>query len=198
MLSSTTTLLPLLSLLLPTTHALSHATITNHCLTPLTLSLSLTLSPPSLALPPSTSHRFPLHSTPASNDTTTTTTTLTLLTFSEPANASELVFAYRVDALRNEVWYDLASLFGGGDSAGGRKVVVRPSDAACEAVEWGGSGMSSGGRKCGGEADLMVVVCEGTCLPSWSPCGNAAPNDTRVCCTHCIGSHHCVAAPGGI
>ncbi|CAI6340746.1 unnamed protein product [Periconia digitata] len=109
------------------------------------------------------------------------------------ANVSQTHFSYTLD--EPAVWYDLANVFG--DGFAGKTLVVKPTDGACESIAWG-AGKPSGGseiRTCQADTDLELSFCTGHCLPSWYPCGNNAPGDSRACCTHCIGSHHCVAAP---
>nr|GFD12403.1 hypothetical protein [Tanacetum cinerariifolium] len=123
-------------------------------------------------------------------------------------NASQLVFAFNID--NSSVWYDMSSLFG--DGFAGRTLRIQPSDEACESIGWydGRTPAGSQVKKCQKETNLELTFCTGHCLPSWcksraflmnqsdtngavAPCGANAPNDTRACCTHCIGSHHCVA-----
>lgn len=108
-------------------------------------------------------------------------------------NVSQIIFAYNLDA--NQVWYDMSELFGNGFS--GRTVKVTPTDPSCETINWasGSSPAGSSVKTCQADTDLELTFCTNHCLPSWYPCGNNAPNDTRSCCTHCIGSHHCVAPP---
>ncbi|KAI8938144.1 hypothetical protein NX059_005810 [Plenodomus lindquistii] len=108
-------------------------------------------------------------------------------------NVSQVIFSYNLDA--NQVWYDMSGVFG--DAFAGRTLKVTPTDSTCDAISWysGKSPAGSQVKTCQAETDLELTFCTNHCLPSWYPCGNNAPNDTRVCCTHCIGSHHCVAAP---
>ncbi|KAF2677495.1 hypothetical protein K458DRAFT_319660 [Lentithecium fluviatile CBS 122367] len=107
-------------------------------------------------------------------------------------NVSQTIFAYNLDG--NTIWYDMSDIFGDGFT--GRRMTVAPTDAACESIIWWG-GKPPGGsqvKNCQAETDLELTFCTGHCLPSWSLCGDMAPGETRFCCTHCIGSHHCVAA----
>jgi hypothetical protein len=126
-------------------------------------------------------------------------------------NVSQTIFAYNLDT--NQVWYDMSDIFGDGFS--GRTMKVTPTDSTCESITWGTGKPPAGSqvKTCQAETDLELTFCTGhwlvlniyyiwgACtnivrsLPSWYACGNNAPNETRVCCTHCIGSHHCVAAP---
>jgi len=108
-------------------------------------------------------------------------------------NVSQLIFAYNLDP--TQVWYDMSALFGEGFA--GRTIKITSTDSSCDSVGWYSGRQPAGSniRSCGNQADLELTFCTGHCLPSWYPCGRNAPNDTRVCCTHCIGSHHCVAAP---
>ncbi|KAF2846117.1 heme-dependent catalase [Plenodomus tracheiphilus IPT5] len=108
-------------------------------------------------------------------------------------NVSQVIFAYSLDA--SQVWYDMSDIFG--DGFAGRTLTIKPTDSSCEDISWyaGKSPAGSQVKTCQAEADLELTFCTNHCLPSWYPCGNNAPNDTRTCCTHCIGSHHCVAAP---
>ncbi|KAH3906337.1 hypothetical protein HBI56_195260 [Parastagonospora nodorum] len=108
-------------------------------------------------------------------------------------NVSQTIFAYSLDA--SQVWYDMSDMFG--DGFAGRTLKVTPTDLTCESITWGSGKPPAGSqvKSCGAEADVELTFCTGHCLPSWYPCGRNAPNDTRICCTHCIGSHHCVAAP---
>ena len=60
---------------------------------------------------------------------------------------------------------------------------------------WEGSGFAGGCvvvTSVVSVALMMVVLL--LILLGVGPCGdNAFPGDTRACCTHCIGGHHCVA-----
>ncbi|KAF2279613.1 uncharacterized protein EI97DRAFT_371180 [Westerdykella ornata] len=108
-------------------------------------------------------------------------------------NVSQTIFSYNLDGAK--IWYDLSDVFG--DGFYGRTITVKPSDPNCQSIVWpyGKPPAGSQVKNCQAGTDLELSFCTGRCLPSWSPCGNAAPNDPRVCCTHCIGSHHCVAPP---
>jgi hypothetical protein len=107
-------------------------------------------------------------------------------------NVSQTNFAYSLDV--NQVWYDMSDIFG--DGFAGRTMKITPTDSSCEGITWGSGKQPAGSqvKSCQANTDLELTFCTGHCLPSWYPCGNNAPNDTRTCCTHCIGSHHCVAA----
>jgi hypothetical protein len=126
-------------------------------------------------------------------------------------NVSQTIFAYNLDI--NTIWYDMSDIFG--DGFAGRTVKITPTNSNCESILWGAGkpGAGSQVKNCAADGDLELSFCTGHCLPSWcksyflplfivrllrvyiDPCGNNAPGDARVCCTHCIGSHHCVAAP---
>ncbi|KAF1915915.1 hypothetical protein BDU57DRAFT_515709 [Ampelomyces quisqualis] len=108
-------------------------------------------------------------------------------------NVTQINFAYSLDS--KQVWYDMSSVFG--DGFAGRTIKIAPTDSSCESITWGAGKQPAGSqvKTCQAETDLELSFCTGHCLPSWYPCGNNAPGDSRVCCTHCIGSHHCVAAP---
>jgi hypothetical protein len=110
-------------------------------------------------------------------------------------NVSQTIFAYNYDEGTNTIWYDMSDVFG--DGFVGRTMTVKPSDPNCQSIDWyyGRPPAGSQVKNCQAKTDLELTFCTGHCLPSWSPCGNAASGDNRVCCTHCIGSHHCVAAP---
>jgi hypothetical protein len=128
-------------------------------------------------------------------------------------NASQTVFGYNLDT-DDKVWYDMSDIFG--DAFAGRTMSIKPSDSNCEGITWGDGRQPAGShvKTCSANTDLELTFCTGHCLPSWSeysmaylqyrianipitgPCGSkGAPNDTRICCTHCIGDHHCVAPP---
>ncbi|KAH7409856.1 hypothetical protein DE146DRAFT_774966 [Phaeosphaeria sp. MPI-PUGE-AT-0046c] len=108
-------------------------------------------------------------------------------------NATQINFAYSLDG--NQIWYDMSSVFG--DGFAGRTLKITPTDSSCESIAWSYGKQPAGSqtKNCQAETNLELTFCTGHCLPSWYPCGNNAPNETRACCTHCIGSHHCVAAP---
>ncbi|KAF2030888.1 hypothetical protein EK21DRAFT_64558 [Setomelanomma holmii] len=110
-------------------------------------------------------------------------------------NVSQTNFAYNYDESTNTIWYDMSDVFG--DGFVGRRMTVKPTDPNCQSIEWfyGRPGAGSQVKNCQAGTDLELTFCTGHCLPSWSPCGNNAPGDYRACCTHCIGSHHCVATP---
>ncbi|KAF1848736.1 uncharacterized protein K460DRAFT_309355 [Cucurbitaria berberidis CBS 394.84] len=106
-------------------------------------------------------------------------------------NASQTIFSYNLDV--NQIWYDMSDVFG--DGFAGRTLSIKPTDSSCDAIAWGSGKPPAGSqvKNCQASTDLELTFCTNHCLPSWYPCGNNAPNDRRVCCTHCIGSHHCVA-----
>ncbi|KAH7378361.1 hypothetical protein BKA66DRAFT_533083 [Pyrenochaeta sp. MPI-SDFR-AT-0127] len=108
-------------------------------------------------------------------------------------NVSQTIFAYNLDI--NQIWYDMSDVFG--DGFAGRTLTIKPTDSSCASIAWGTGKPPAGSqvKNCQANTDLELTFCTNHCLPSWYPCGRAAPNDPRVCCTHCIGSHHCVAAP---
>ncbi|KAL6705715.1 hypothetical protein ACN47E_006504 [Coniothyrium glycines] len=108
-------------------------------------------------------------------------------------NVSQTIFAYNLDA--ELVWYDMSDMFG--DGFAGRSLSITPTDPSCASITWPAGKQPAGSqvRDCQANTDLELTFCTNHCLPSWYPCGNNAPGDSRVCCTHCIGSHHCVAAP---
>ncbi|KAF2004128.1 hypothetical protein P154DRAFT_485875 [Amniculicola lignicola CBS 123094] len=110
-------------------------------------------------------------------------------------NVSQTIFAYNLDG--GTIWYDMSDLFG--DGFLGRRMYVKPSVTSCPEIAWPfgklPSGEGSQVRHCTAETDLTLTFCTDNCLPSWSMCGDSVPNDHRSCCTHCIGSHHCVAVP---
>ncbi len=83
-------------------------------------------------------------------------------------NASQLIFAYNVDA--SFVWYDLSSLFG--DGFAGSTLRVQPSNDACDTISWhdGKTPAGSQVRKCEKETNLELTFCTGHCLPSWCKC----------------------------
>jgi hypothetical protein len=110
-------------------------------------------------------------------------------------NVSQTIFAYNLDG--GHIWYDMSDVFGDGFS--GRRMTVKPSDTTCQPIQFW-YGIPPGGsqvKNCQAETDLELTFCTGHCLLMLflGPCGAVAPNDTRTCCTHCIGSHHCVAPP---
>jgi len=108
-------------------------------------------------------------------------------------NISQTIFSYNLDG--SKIWYDMSDVFG--DGFYGRTMTVKPKDTTCQSIvwPWGKPPAGSQVKNCQSGTDLELTFCTGKCLPSWSSCGNAAPNDPRTCCTHCIGSHHCVAPP---
>lgn len=109
-------------------------------------------------------------------------------------NVSQTIFAYNLDV--NQIWYDMSDIFG--DGFAGSTMTLKPTDSTCESIVWAYGKPPAGSqvKNCGAETDLELTFCTNQCLPSWSPCGrNAPPGETRTCCTHCIGDHHCVAAP---
>ncbi|OWY51472.1 c4-dicarboxylate transporter malic acid transport protein [Alternaria alternata] len=109
-------------------------------------------------------------------------------------NVSQTIFAYNLDV--NQIWYDMSDIFG--DGFAGSTMTLKPTDSTCESIVWAYGKPPAGSqvKNCGAETDLELTFCTDQCLPSWSPCGRNAPQgETRTCCTHCIGDHHCVAAP---
>ncbi|KAF1838178.1 hypothetical protein BDW02DRAFT_31916 [Decorospora gaudefroyi] len=108
-------------------------------------------------------------------------------------NVSQTIFAYNLDG--STIWYDMSDIFGHGFA--GRTMTLKPTESSCESINWWGGKPdgSSQIKNCVATTDLELTFCPNHCLPSWYPCGDAAPGDYRPCCTHCIGSHHCVAAP---
>ncbi|KAH7113318.1 hypothetical protein B0J11DRAFT_147112 [Dendryphion nanum] len=188
------TTLPLFLLsILPLALALSRAIVTNQCSEPLYLwSVGGSINP-QVIIPADTSYSEVFHRDPASGGIALKITAVEGGLFKP--NVSQTIFSYNLDG--ETVWYDLSDVFG--DGFYGRTLSVKPSDSTCQSIvwPWGKPPAGSQVRSCGKETDLELSFCTGRCLPSWSPCGNAAPNDTRTCCTHCIGSHHCVAPPSG-
>ncbi|KAF2622852.1 hypothetical protein BU25DRAFT_414840 [Macroventuria anomochaeta] len=169
--------------------AIGRAIVTNQCDSPIYLwSVGGTVSP-QIILPKDSSYSEVFTSDPISGGIALKTTSTPGGLFTP--NVSQLIFVYTID--NSSVWYDLSSLFGDGFS--GRTLRVQPSDEACESIGWydGRTPAGSQVRNCQKETNLELTFCTGHCLPSWSTCGRNAPNDTRACCTHCIGSHHCVA-----
>ncbi|KAJ4984394.1 Bys1 family protein [Stagonosporopsis vannaccii] len=163
--------------------------VTNQCDTPIYLwSVGGTISNQTI-LPKDSTYGQKFHSDPVSGGIALKITSTPNGLFTP--NISQLVFAYNVDD--NFVWYDLNSLFGDGFT--GRTLRIDSSDEACPGIAWhdGRSPAGSQVQKCQRETNLELTFCSGHCLPSWSPCGNNARNESRSCCTHCIGSHHCVA-----
>ncbi|KAF2474390.1 uncharacterized protein BDR25DRAFT_256247 [Lindgomyces ingoldianus] len=110
-------------------------------------------------------------------------------------NVSQTIFAYNLDAKKNQVWYDMSDVFG--DGFFGRAVNIKPSDTGCASIDWYSGAPPAGSqvKVCQAGTDLKLTFCTNHCLPAWSLCGAMAPNDNRACCTHCIGSHHCVEPP---
>jgi hypothetical protein len=187
-----TLLLSALSLL-PTTHALGRAIVTNQCDAPLYLwSVGGTISPQTV-LSRSTSYSETFHRDPLSGGIAIKLSAIPNGIFTP--NVSQTIFAYNLDSAANTIWYDLSAVFG--DGFAGRTIKITPTDGSCDSITWSAGKQPAGSqvRSCGAEGDLELSFCTGGCLPSWSPCGAAAPGETRVCCTHCIGGHHCVAAP---
>ncbi|KAF2660293.1 hypothetical protein K491DRAFT_688335 [Lophiostoma macrostomum CBS 122681] len=115
-----------------------------------------------------------------------------------PGNTSQTVFSYALSSDKSQIWYNLSDAYG--DPFFGRTISVKPSNVNCQDIEWyfgkppAGSN-DTAGQNCIGEADVEVEFCTGHCLPSWSLCGDMGPG---ICCTHCIGQHHCVAPPNGV
>ncbi|KAF1922437.1 uncharacterized protein M421DRAFT_426886 [Didymella exigua CBS 183.55] len=171
--------------------ALGRAIVTNQCDAPIYLwSVGSTVSNRT-TLPKDSSYGELFHTDPISGGIALKITSTSGGIFTP--NASQLIFAYNMND--SSVRYDMSSLFG--DSFAGSTVRLQPSDEACDSIDWYDGRMPAGsqGKKCQRETNLELTFCKGHCLPSWSPCGMNAPNDTRTCCTHCIGSHHCVAPP---
>ncbi|KAF2715493.1 hypothetical protein K504DRAFT_457654 [Pleomassaria siparia CBS 279.74] len=108
-------------------------------------------------------------------------------------NVSQTNFAYNLDG--SQIWYDMSDIFG--DGFEGRTMTIKPTDTSCQSIVWpfGKSPAGSQVKNCEANTNLELTFCTNKCLPSWSSCGDAAPNDPRVCCTHCIGNHHCVEPP---
>ncbi|KAF2123375.1 hypothetical protein P153DRAFT_427035 [Dothidotthia symphoricarpi CBS 119687] len=115
--------------------------------------------------------------------------------FSIP-NTSHTVFTYTLKG--DQVEYELDdvvplyqyNLFSG------ETVKITATDPNCNNITWG-NGRPPAEKQvesCQAGSDLELSFCTGHCLPAWFPCGsNAPPGDTRQCCTHCIGDHHCIA-----
>ena len=175
-------------------HALGRAIVTNQCDAPLYLWSVGSHVGPQVTLQKDQSYSEVFHVDPNS-----TATSIRLSTIEDGLNnpdASQIEFKYSLDTyLDTNVSYGLTSVFGYGFA--GRTLGVKPTDSACESIVWP-AGKPSGQnqtQKCQSNTDLEFTFCSGHCLPSWFACGNNAPGDTRICCTHCIGSHHCVEAP---
>ncbi|RMZ69653.1 BYS1 domain [Pyrenophora seminiperda CCB06] len=105
-------------------------------------------------------------------------------------SVSQTIFAYNLDI--NQVWYDMSDMFG--DGFAGRTMTLKPKDPACQSIDWYG-GKPTGGSEVKKAKHIRLTNLTIRLTPNWTPCGNAAPDDSRNCCTHCIGGHHCVAAP---
>ncbi|KAF2251698.1 hypothetical protein BU26DRAFT_548519 [Trematosphaeria pertusa] len=173
--------------------AVGRAIVTNQCDAPIYLwSVGSEIGPQvTLGLDQSYSEQF--HRDPKSGGIAIKITSVENGLF-QP-NVSQTIFAYNLDG--QTIWYDMSDVFG--DGFAGRTMIVQPSDTSCQSIAWG-QGIPPAGsqvKSCQAETDLELTFCTGHCLPSWSLCGDMAPGDYRHCCTHCIGSHHCVAAQAG-
>lgn len=171
--------------------AIGRAIVTNQCDEPIYLwSVGGSISPQTI-ITKDQSYSEPYHHDPASGGIALKISPVENGIFKP--NVSQTVFAYNLDI--NQVWYDMSDIFG--DGFAGRKMKVTPTESTCDSIEWSFGKPPAGSqiKTCGAAADLELSFCTGHCLPSWYPCGNNAPGETRTCCTHCIGSHHCVAAP---
>ncbi|XPS68883.1 hypothetical protein M3J09_001162 [Ascochyta lentis] len=179
----------LLASIFNSVYAIGRAIVTNQCDAPIYLwSVGGSVSPQTI-LPKDSSYGEVFTSDPFSGGIALKVTSTPGGIFTP--NASQLIFAYNLDD--TDVWYDMSSIFG--DGFAGRTLRIQPSDDACGSIGWydGRTPAGSQVKRCQRETNLELTFCTGHCLPSWSPCGNAATNSTQVCCTHCIGSHHCVA-----
>ncbi|KAF2793589.1 hypothetical protein K505DRAFT_375218 [Melanomma pulvis-pyrius CBS 109.77] len=171
--------------------AVGRAIVTNQCDGPLYLwSVGSSIGPERTILK-DTSYSEVFHRDPVSGGISLKITAVENGLF-QP-NVSQTNFAYNLDG--NTIWYDMSDIFG--DGFAGRTMTVKPTDSSCQSIAWpfGTPPAGSQVKNCQANTDLELTFCTNHCLPSWSPCGNAAPNDPRICCTHCIGSHHCVAPP---
>jgi len=171
--------------------AIGRAIVTNQCDEPIYLwSVGGTIGP-QRTVTKDTSYSETFHRDPVSGGIAIKITAVPDGIFKP--NVSQTNFAYNLDG--NRIWYDLSDVFGDGFS--GRTVTIKPTDTSCESISWpfGSPPAGSQVKNCQANTDLELTFCTNHCLPSWSSCGNAAPNDPRTCCTHCIGSHHCVAPP---
>ena len=178
-------------LFFPAVQAVGRAIVSNECPSPIYLwSVGGSISPQH-AVAPSTSYSETFRRDPVSGGIAIKISPVENGIF-QP-NVSQTIFAYNLDG--DKVWYDMSDIFG--DGFAGRTVSLKPSDETCQEIVWayGKQPAGSSVRVCGADGDLTLSFCTGGCLPSWYPCGNNAPGDNRICCTHCIGSHHCVAAP---
>ncbi|KAF1951357.1 hypothetical protein CC80DRAFT_496170 [Byssothecium circinans] len=172
-------------------HAAGRAIVTNQCDSPIYLWSVGGEIGPQVTLGKDQSYSEPFRRDPRSGGITLKITSVENGIF-QP-NVTQLNFAYNLDG--NTIWYDMNRIFG--DDASGRTLTVKPTDTSCGSISWPYGKQPAGSqiKNCQANTDLELSFCTGRCLPSWSPCGNAAPNDPRTCCTHCIGSHHCVAPP---
>lgn len=178
-------------------NAAGRAIVTNHCTDPIYLwSVGNSISDQNIIYPES-SYSEPFRTDPRSGGIALKISPIEG-GISKP-NVSQTIFAYNLDV--NQVWYDMSDIFGDGFS--GKSLTLKPTDATCESIVWASGEPPAGSqiKVCGAETDLELTFCTppppSQCLPAWSPCGtNAPPGETRVCCTHCIGNHHCVQAPG--
>lgn len=172
-------------------HAVGRAIVTNQCDSPIYLwSVGGSIGPQNI-IAKDTSYSETFHRDPASGGIALKISPFAGGIFT--ANASQTIFAYNLDG--DTIWYDMSDIFG--DGFAGRTMKIKPTDSSCDEISWGWGKPPAGSqvKNCQANTDLELTFCTGHCLPSWSPCGNNAPGDSRICCTHCIGSHHCVAAP---
>lgn len=182
------TALALLSLALPAVHAIGRAIVTNQCDAPVYLRSVGGSIGPEVVITKDKSYSETFHRDPQSGGIALKLTSVPNGIFTP--NVSQTIFSYNLDG--NTIWYDLSDVFG--DGFWGRTVSVKPTDSSCQSIVWPNGKPPAGSqvKNCQAETNIELSLCTGKCLPAWSPCGNAAPGETRVCCTHCIGSHHCV------
>ncbi|KAF2265359.1 hypothetical protein CC78DRAFT_205144 [Lojkania enalia] len=172
-------------------YAVGRAIVTNQCDDMIYLwSVGGSIGP-EVVIPKDSSYSETFHRDPASGG-------IALKMTNQPGglfkpNVSQTIFAYNLDG--DKIWYDMSDVFG--DGFYGRRMTLVPTDSTCEEISWpwGRPPAGSQVKNCQANTDLELTFCTGHCLPSWSSCGDAAPGDPRTCCTHCIGSHHCVAPP---
>ncbi|EUC41604.1 hypothetical protein COCMIDRAFT_105724 [Bipolaris oryzae ATCC 44560] len=190
-LPSLTLLATLSSLFLPHVHAVGRAIVSNECPEAIYLwSVGGSIGPQQ-KIQPSTSYSETFRRDPQSGGIALKISPIENGIF-QP-NVSQTIFAYNLDG--QKIWYDMSDIFG--DGFAGRTMSLKPSDTTCQSIVWGYGKQPAGSsvKVCQSGSDLTLSFCTGGCLPSWYPCGNAAPGSNKVCCTHCIGSHHCVAPP---
>jgi hypothetical protein len=173
-------------------HAAGRAIVTNQCPEPIYLwSVGGSISNQHI-INPDTSYSEPFVRDPRSGGIALKITAVEGGIFKP--NVSQTIFAYNLDG--NRIWYDMSDIFG--DGFAGRTLTLKPTDPTCQSIVWGTGKPPAGSqvKNCGANTNLELTFCTGKCLPSWYPCGSAAPpGETRTCCLHCIGNHHCVAAP---